>query len=105
MRNYAPIQLDIPYRKIPPMADCQYARITWEEHMKIYSHYMDSQSAERIADRGGFGIMEAMKYYGWDNPIVEFSRDRVKWQKIMFRLRDDGMLYWELLREQTPGME
>lgn len=80
------------------MEKVEYARIPWDEHLKIYANYGDSQSAERIAERGGFGIQEAVKYYGWENPVIEFSTDGIHWQKIKFRFQEDG-IYWEMIKD------
>ena len=42
--------------------------ISWEEHLRAYSAYRakygNDQSAERIAERGGFGYDELIRYLG-----------------------------------------
>ncbi len=50
--------------------------IKWEAHLKAYEKYAEtygrSQSAERIAERGGFGDTELDEFYPeWRNFIVE----------------------------------
>ena len=50
-------------------------RITWEAHLEAYKSYSrrygTSQSAERIAERGGFGEEELDDFYpDWRNHIV-----------------------------------
>lgn len=45
-----------------------------EEHLKIYDGYTDSQTAERISERGGFGMKEAIKEYGWKTPVIWVSK-------------------------------
>lgn len=105
MRQYAPIQLDFQWRRIPPMEHLQKARIPWEEHLKIYSNYPDSQTAERIAERGGFGVNEAINYYGWDNPaVIEFSNDGETWQKIKLDFKNEG-IYWELYEAEALSVK
>lgn len=42
--------------------------IDWSEHLEVYGRYADlygtDQSAERIAERGGFGVFEAEALLG-----------------------------------------
>lgn len=42
--------------------------VTWDEHLEAYTAYADrygnSQSAERLAERGGFGYTEITKLLG-----------------------------------------
>ena len=42
--------------------------ITWEEHLEVYERYAalygTRQSAERLAERGGFGFYEAQTLLG-----------------------------------------
>lgn len=42
--------------------------ISWEEYLEVYARYAalygTSQSAERLAERGGFGYYEAQKLLG-----------------------------------------
>ena len=50
-------------------------RITWDAHLEAYKSYSrrygTSQSAERIAERGGFGEEELDSFYPkWRNYIV-----------------------------------
>lgn len=47
-----------------------YGRIPWELHLRAYASYAERfgkyQSAERIAERGGFGIEEMNQFApGW----------------------------------------
>lgn len=59
MVRRAPVQHD---RSSPP------GTIDWEEHLEVYdcyaSKYGRSQSAERLAERGGFGKLEAETLLG-----------------------------------------
>lgn len=70
----ASIQLDFRYWMIPELKDIRWAAIPWEEHLKIYDGYTDSQTAERISERGGFGMKEAIKEYGWKTPVIWVSK-------------------------------
>ena len=44
--------------------------ITWEEHLSIYEKYAEKfgrdQSAERLAQRGGFSYEEAFELLGYE---------------------------------------
>ena len=51
-------------------------RIHWKAHLEAYKAYSQrygtSQSAERIAERGGFGDNELNEFYPeWKNYIIE----------------------------------
>ena len=51
-------------------------RIIWEAHLKAYKEYANqygySQSAETIAERGGFGASELDEFYpDWKRYIVK----------------------------------
>jgi len=57
---------------LPPRAKSVYVPagfISWEEHLKAYEPYARrygmEQSAERIAERGGFGFFELVALLGW----------------------------------------
>lgn len=65
-----------PFQKSDYNAYYPSCKITWDAHLeayKAYSHrYGTSQSAERIAERGGFGDNELDEFYPeWRNYIVE----------------------------------
>lgn len=51
--------------------------ITWSEHLEAYAHYGHSQSAERIAERGGFGYDEFTKMVGREP--TTWRAGRVAW--------------------------
>ncbi len=74
----ASIQLDFRYWDFPELKNIRYAGIPWDEHLKIYSGYCDKtgQTAERISERGGFGVKEAIKYYGWETPVIWVSSQK-----------------------------
>lgn len=56
----APVQgerVKWPGRQIPP------ATVSWDEHVRVWEVYAkhfggSGQSAERVAERGGFGLLE-----------------------------------------------
>ena len=74
----ASIQLDFRYWDFPELKNIRYASIPWEEHLKIYSGYCykTGQTAERISERGGFGVIEAIKYFGWETPVIWVSSQK-----------------------------
>lgn len=75
MTRLAPIQADIAFGKVPQLKNSSYAAIPWDEHIEIWKNYYgSSQTAERIAERGGFGIREAAKYYKINPIVVWFSK-------------------------------
>lgn len=57
----APVQYSRPLKKAP-------GSIAWEEHMRAWSAYdakwRCGQTAERIAERGGFGYEELVEFLG-----------------------------------------
>lgn len=77
----APVQGD-SWR--PPRIPCVPRRpagtISWEEHLEIYERYAArygrDQSAERLAQRGGFGYGEATELLG-RQPATWRPRERV----------------------------
>lgn len=74
----ASIQLDFRYWDFPELKNIRYVGIPWEEHLKIHSGYCDKtrQTAERISERGGFGVIEAIKECGWKTPIIWVSNQK-----------------------------
>ena len=103
MTRLAPIQADIAYWKISQLYHSRYAAIPWDEHVEIWKNYFGSnQTAERIAERGGFGIKEAAKNYKM-NPIVvwfskgkEYPKDDDDWIKYKFTFKEDGIYFEEI---------
>lgn len=89
----APVQIDIPLREY--VENIHLAAISWEEHLKICKNYGTSQSPEQIAKRGGFGILEAAKYYHWKEPVVWLSASKdlpekdEEWYKFRIVFSDD----------------
>lgn len=72
MTKKARIQLDFNTSGLG--MSIRYAAIPWCEHERIYNEhyapkYGTSQSAERINERGGFGVNEAVRL-GYDNPLL-----------------------------------
>ena len=70
MIRLANIQVDFPTTGL----SIHYAAIPWCEPERIFNEcyaprYGQSQSAERINERGGFGVKEAVRL-GYDNPLV-----------------------------------
>lgn len=68
----APVQRDTGKHGRPARSA---GTIAWEEHLEAYAEYAgrfgNSQSAERIAQRGGFGYGELIEFLGhepttWD---------------------------------------
>lgn len=55
-----------------------YGTITWTEHLQVYAcyaaRYGRNQSAEKIADRGGFGFQEATDLLG--RPLETFVANK-----------------------------
>jgi len=71
----------------------KYIKIPWVEHLEIYKYYHDSQSAERINERGGFGVREAA-YMGY-NPLViwviyDYSEKDSDWTKVALLFDKDS---------------
>ena len=58
-----------------------YAAVPWESHVEIHKGYTDTQTAEEVARRGGFGLKEAVFYYKWKNPVVYFSKEKAVYPK------------------------
>ena len=105
MTRLAPIQADIAFWKVPQLKDSSYVAIPWDEHIEIWNHYYgSSQTAERIAERGGFGIREAAKYYKM-NPIVvwfskgnEYPQTDEDWLKVKITFEfDENKIQYELI--------
>lgn len=85
------------------MKDVVFLAIPWEEHLAIWGNYYgSSQTAERIAERGGFGIKESAKYYKMNPIVVWFTTSKnypkmdEEWTKIRLTFEDGG-IRWELL--------
>jgi hypothetical protein len=61
LERWAPVQGEIRTKRPPGM-------ISWEEHVKAWKAYNEMwnsyQSAERIAERGGFGYEEIVMLLG-----------------------------------------
>lgn len=82
----------------------QYIKIPWVEHLEIYKYYHDSQSAERINERGGFGVREAA-YMGYNPLLIWVSYDyNVKdseWTKIALKFYPEEHTYsYRILTEE-----
>lgn len=82
----------------------QYIKIPWVEHLEIYKYYHDTQSAERIAERGGFGVKEAA-YMGY-NPLLiwvsyDYSEKDSDWIKIALKFDKESHTYsYRILTEE-----
>lgn len=83
----------------------QYIKIPWVEHLEIYKYYHDSsQSAERINERGGFGVREAA-YMGY-NPLVfwciyDYSEKDSDWIKVAIKFdKEDHSYQYRILTEE-----
>lgn len=82
----------------------QYIKIPWVEHLEIYKHYCDTQSPERIAERGGFGVREAA-YMGY-NPLVfwciyNYSEKDSDWTKVAIKFNKEDHTYrYRILTEE-----
>ena len=78
----------VPFQKTPGVNE---GYITYEAHLRAYAIYSaiygNSQSAGRLAERGGFGASELDVYYSeWKNHIID-SEDDLK-KIIMEPMRD-----------------
>lgn len=94
MTKLAAIQLDFAYWKFPEFNGVRYAATPWEEHLKICENYHDGQSPERLSQRGGFGVREAVREYGWEHPVVWIAGDKYPetdegWKKIYLQYDSD----------------
>lgn len=105
MTRLAPIQPDISFWKIPALESSSYAAIPWEEHVEIwknYNAYGYTQTAERIAERGGFGIKEAAKFYKMNPIVVWFSKGKgypkcdEAWIKMKITFKEDRILFEDI---------
>ena len=113
MTKTAPIQIDFNARALG--LNIQYACTPWVEHERIFFRYArkygNSQSAEKIADRGGFGIKEAIKL-GYDNPTIiwvatEYPEKDSEWVKLAlkFNLEERTVGFQILTEEQYKSLD
>lgn len=89
----------------------RYAAIPWCEHERIFNeHYAPEygtlQSAERINERGGFGVKEAVRL-GYDNPLViwvagkNYPKKDSEWTKLALQFNLEKNTYrWRILTEE-----
>ncbi len=108
MTRKARIQLDFNFSATG--LDIHYACIPWSEHERIYKEnyapeYGLSQSAERINERGGFGVMEAIRL-GYDNPLViwvagrQYPNKDSDWTKLALKFDlKEKTCQWRILSE------
>lgn len=91
--------------------DITYSIIPWCEHERIFNEhyapkYGTSQSAERINERGGFGVEEAIML-GYDNPLViwvagkNYPKKDSDWTKLALKFNFEKNTYrWRILTEE-----
>ncbi len=108
MTRKARIQLDFNFSATG--LDIHYSCIPWSEHERIYKEnyapeYGLSQSAERINERGGFGVKEAIML-GYDNPRViwvagkNYPKKDSDWTKLALQFNLEKNTYrWRILTE------
>ena len=108
MTRKANIQIDFNISAVG--LDIKYAKIPWCEHDKIFNEYYapiygHSQSAERINERGGFGVKEAIRL-GYDNPLViwvagkNYPEKDSDWTKLALQFNLEKNTYrWRILTE------
>lgn len=71
------------------LKNVRYMGIPWDVHLKIYEGYSKEygnyQSADQIAERGGFGYNEVIEFYPeWDRIVycsAKWSDDIDQWTK------------------------
>lgn len=109
MTRKARIQLDFNFSATG--LDIHYSCIPWSEHERIYKEnyapeYGLSQSAERINERGGFGVKEAIML-GYDNPLViwvagkNYPKKDSDWTKLALQFNFEKNTYrWRILTEE-----
>lgn len=86
MAKFAPFHFNLSFY----FKNVRYVVIPWDIHLKIYegysARYGKSQSAEGMAERGGFGYGEAIEFYPeWDRIIYyssKWSDDLSEWNKV-----------------------
>lgn len=75
--GFAPVQGEMKPRRLPGF-------ISWEEHLEAYTVYArkygNGQSAQRIAERGGFGYKEVTNLLGHEPKTWVDKWD--SWEKI-----------------------
>ena len=103
----APVQIDF---NSAPIGRIHYACIPWVDHQEFFEkhyapHFGTSQTVERLAERGGFGVKEAAKL-GF-NPLVFWFSEEEKcpkkdeeWKKCAIRFNDDNTYNYHVLTEE-----
>ena len=109
MTRLANIQIDFHSRATG--LSIHYAKIPWCEHERIFNEcyapkYGQSQSAERVNERGGFGVKEAVRL-GYDNPLViwvagkSYPKKDSDWTKLALKFNLEKNTYrWRILTEE-----
>ena len=75
-----------PFQRLKPYPEYPSYRITWDAHLKAYEVYAQkygySQSAETIAERGGFADGELDMFYpNWKEFIVTNKQELLNYGK------------------------
>lgn len=68
-------------------------RVPWRIHLKAwetYAKHFPGQSAERLAERGGFGLEELIYLLAGENPIAKDATDDDSMATDFFRKWKDG---------------
>ena len=113
MVKKARIQIDFNYTALG--IKFSYACVPWVEHLRMYelyaSEYGRSQSAERIVERGGFGVKESVGF-GYDNPLViwvagKYPEKDSEWTKValMFDIEKKTYRFRILTEEEYRGLD
>lgn len=74
MPKFAPLQVPTECRGMHGFA----MRIPWRIHQKaweVYAQHHSCQSAERLAERGGFGLLELIYLLAGEDPYAPHSDD------------------------------
>lgn len=101
------MQIDFNYRALG--ISIRYACVPWAEYLRMYGFYSAqygfSQSAERIVERGGLGIIEAVSL-GYDNPLVVwfasiYPKKDSEWVKVALQFDTVQKTFrWRILTEE-----
>lgn len=76
------LRVTVPDERRAPVNGAPYGTIGWAEHEEAWQSYarlFGGQSAERIAERGGFGLVELVQQLGGLPRTWEPGADTLSW--------------------------
>lgn len=113
MIRKAGVQIDFNYTALG--VKFNYACVPWVEYLRMYdlysAQYGKSQSAERIVERGGFGVKESVGF-GYDNPLIiwiadEYPQKDSEWIKVAlwFNIENNTYKFRIFTEEEYQGLD